>query len=132
MFAHFTQGSNDLPTAIRFYDALLTPLNISRRESDDNSTIVCYQCTASMPSFFVVTPYDNNPATAGNGCMIAFSAESESRVDLSYKAGIAHGGKDEGPPGERLEYAAGYYGAYLRDPDGNKIHIVYRGDLDGS
>ena len=131
MFTHFTQGSNDLPQAIRFYDALLHPLQIKRRESDDNSAMVCYQRTDNPPKFFVVKPYDNHPATAGNGSMIAFTAESESQVDQSYQAGIEHGGTDEGSPGERLEYAAGYYGAYLRDPDGNKIHIVYRGDLAG-
>lgn len=129
MFAHFTQGSNDLPRAIRFYDALLAALNIKRRESADNVEIVCYQGNdTDSPGFFVCIPFDDKPASVGNGAMVAFRAENKSQVDNSYQAGMANGGTDEGPPGERPHYAKGYYGAYLRDPDGNKIHIVFRGD----
>ena len=50
-------------------------------------------------------------------------------VKESYAAGLQNGGVDDGAPGERVHYRVGYYGAYIRDPDGNKIHIVYRGDL---
>lgn len=68
-------------------------------------------------------------STVANGGMVAFLAPSAESVDAAYHAGLAAGGSDEGPPGERVRYGAGYYGAYLRDPDGNKVHIVYRGDL---
>lgn len=51
------------------------------------------------------------------------------RAAAFYDAGLAAGGADEGAPGERPHYAPGYYGAYLRGPDGNKVHLVYRGDL---
>jgi hypothetical protein len=61
--------------------------------------------------------------------MVAFLAPTTSSVDLAYEAGLCSGGVDEGAPGERANYGAGYYGAYLRDPDGNKVHIAYRGDL---
>lgn len=128
MFAHFTQGSNNLAQSIRFYDALLAPLDITRRPSEDNSEIVCYQHPdKSAPRFFVVTPFNNNPATVGNGTMIAFSATSTTQVDNCYRSGIDNGGTNEGLPGPRPEYDEQYYGAYLRDPDGNKVHIVYRG-----
>ena len=61
--------------------------------------------------------------------MIAFLAGSPEAVDHAYAAGMARGGRDEGAPGPRERYGRGYYGAYLRDPDGNKIHIAHRGDL---
>jgi catechol 2,3-dioxygenase-like lactoylglutathione lyase family enzyme len=74
-------------------------------------------------------PFNREAATAGNGTMVAFTAPSPDAVRQAYFAGLQAGGTDEGPPGERAHYGAGYYGAYLRDPDGNKVHIAHRGDL---
>lgn len=131
MFAHFTQGTNDMYKSVAFYDALLAPLDIKRNEATIHPEVVCYQNTQNdLPRFFVVAPYDNKPATSGNGSMIAFNATSQEQVDSGYQNGIQSGGTDAGPPGDRPHYADGYYGAYLRDPDGNKVHLVYRGDLD--
>ncbi|MFN3498441.1 MAG: VOC family protein, partial [Pannonibacter indicus] len=59
----------------------------------------------------------------------AFLAPDAEAVRAAHAAGLAAGGRDEGPPGPRPHYAPGYFGAYLRDPDGNKIHLVFRGDL---
>ena len=84
---------------------------------------------ASLPRFYVYSPLNGRPASSGNGSMVAFLAPSDVIVDVAYDAGIASGGMSEGPPGERPHYAKGYYGAYLRDPDGNKVHIVHRGDI---
>lgn len=61
--------------------------------------------------------------------MVAFLALSPEAVNSSYAAGLSTGGADEGAPGPRPHYGFGYYGAYLRDPDGNKVHVVHRGDL---
>ena len=61
--------------------------------------------------------------------MVAFTAQNEQQVRQAYAAGLAAGGTSEGEAGERTHYGKGYFGAYLRDPDGNKIHIAYRGDL---
>ena len=61
--------------------------------------------------------------------MLAFAAASPAAVDAAHAAGLAAHGTDEGAPGERPYYGPGYYGAYLRDPDGNKLHVVHRGDL---
>jgi catechol 2,3-dioxygenase-like lactoylglutathione lyase family enzyme len=61
--------------------------------------------------------------------MVAFLASSQEAVVQAYQAGLAKGRTDEGPPGLREHYGIGYFGAYLRDPDGNKVHITYRGDL---
>ena len=134
MFAHVTQGSNNLSESVVFYDALLTPLGISRANNTNpaeiTDEIVCYLHPENDGSrLFVVTPFDDKRATSGNGSMIAFRAASREQIDESYHNGISCGGTDEGPPGDRPLYAEGYYGAYLRDPDGNKIHVVYRGDL---
>ena len=83
----------------------------------------------STPRFYVFSPFNRQDASAGNGNMLAFSAPSIAAVNLAYAAGIAAGGSDEGAPAERAHYAKNYYGAYLRDLDGNKIHLVFRGDL---
>lgn len=85
-----------------------------------------------LPRFYVYRPLDGRAATPGNGAMTAFLASSPATVDLAHAAGLAAGGTDEGAPGERPRYAEGYYGAYLRDPGGNKVHIVHRGDLQAS
>ncbi|MGD9714208.1 MAG: VOC family protein, partial [Thermomicrobiales bacterium] len=67
--------------------------------------------------FYVITPYDKNLATFGNGTMVSLLAESHGAVDEFYAAALANGGTDEGKPGPR---SVGYF-AYVRDPDGNKI-----------
>ena len=79
-----------------------------------------------LPRFYVYSPYDGRSASAGNGSMIAFLSPTIAAVDFSYAAGIAAGGISEGEPGPRPRYGEDYYGAYIRDPDGNKVHIVYR------
>lgn len=132
MFSHVTVGVGDLERAARFYDALLTPLGLRQRPftPDDGPPWRCWgDPVRPLPCFYAYRPFDRHPATAGNGSMVAFQAASPEAVEAAYAAGMAMGGADEGRPGERPHYGKGYYGAYLRDPDGNKIHIVYRGDL---
>lgn len=58
--------------------------------------------------------------------MVAFLAPSIGAVDTAYAQAMRQGGNDEGAPGRRLRYGPDYYGAYLRDADGNKLHVVYR------
>ncbi|MEJ1160257.1 VOC family protein [Prosthecomicrobium sp. N25] len=132
MLSHVTVGSNDLERARCFYDAVLAPLGILQRTvaPDGGPRALCWiSRRSSVPRFYVYSPLDGRPAKAGNGSMIAFLAPSSDAVKAAWSAGMAHGGSDEGAPGERSRYGAGYFGAYLRDPDGNKIHVVYRGDL---
>jgi len=131
VFAHFTQGSNDLLRSVAFYDALLAPLGIARRESEVDNQVACYiDQNNALTRFFIVAPFNDKPATVGNGSMIAFIAANQQQVVQCYQGGMDNGGTDEGPPGNRPQYTDGYYGAYLRDPDGNKVHIVHRGDLE--
>ena len=132
MFSHVTVGSADLRQAALFYDALLAPLGLIRREvvPDGGPSALCWVSpNAALPRFYVYSPLDGAAASAGNGSMVAFLAESESAVDSAYAAALRAGGICEGPPGQRPNYGPGYYGAYLRDPEGNKVHVVHRGDL---
>jgi catechol 2,3-dioxygenase-like lactoylglutathione lyase family enzyme len=132
MFSHIMVGTRDLPRAEAFYDAVLIPLGLKRRQviPDGGPASACWiSPNESLPRFYVSLPFNRQQATIGNGSMVAFLAPDPAAVDRAYQAGLAAGGEDEGPPAERLRYGAGYYGAYLRDPDGNKLHIVHRGDL---
>ena len=135
MFSHVTVGCNDIGKAAAFYDAALAPLGLHRRAvtPDGGPPSACWVAPGhTLPRFYVYMPFDRKPASPGNGGMVAFSAPSPEAVDASYAAGISSGGTDEGAPGPRPHYGNGYYGAYLRDPDGNKVHVVYRGDLQQS
>ena len=76
------------------------------------------------PKVFIGPAFDGNPSTVGNGTHIAFLANSRAQVDAFYAAALAAGGSDEGAPGLRPHYHANYYGAYVRDPDGNKLQAV--------
>lgn len=132
MFSHITVGSRDLERAGRFYDAVLTAIGLKRRvvTPDGGPLALCWvSAQATLPRFYVYSPYDGEPATVGNGSMVAFLAPSREAVIAAHANGLAQGGADEGAPGPRPHYGDGYFGAYLRDPDGNKVHIVYRGDL---
>jgi len=131
MFSHVTIGSNDLERAGKFYDALLEPLGLRQRKviADTGPKALCFANAAEdLPYFYIYAPFDRKAATPGNGTMVAFIANSPAAVDAAFASGMANGGRSEGEPGERPHYAKDYYGAYLRDPDGNKLHLVYRGD----
>lgn len=133
MFSHVTVGTRDLERAGRFYDALLAPLGLRQRPvtPDGGPLALCWVSgNASLPRFYVYSPRDGLPATVGNGSMVAFLAPTIEAVKASWASGIANGSTDEGAPGARPHYGEGYFGAYLRDLDGNKVHIVHRGDLD--
>jgi catechol 2,3-dioxygenase-like lactoylglutathione lyase family enzyme len=132
MFSHATVGTSDLKQAAAFYDAVLLEIGLIPREvvPDGGPAARCWvRAGQALPRFYVYQPFDSRPASAGNGSMVAFTAMSPEAVDRAHAAGLIAGGTDEGAPGLRPHYGAGYYGAYLRDPDGNKVHIVHRGDL---
>lgn len=134
MFSHVPVGVSDLPRAARFYDAILEPLGLRQRPvtPDGGPASLCWIMPGEMlPRFYAYSPFNGQAATAGNGSMVAFLAPTKAAVSAAHAAGLASGGADEGAPGPRPRYGAGYFGAYLRDPDGNKVHIVYRGDLPG-
>jgi len=127
MFSHLTIGTTNLARAIEFYDAVLKPLGIERRPVR-YETWASWQRPGEAAVLWVGRPINKLPATWGNGWMVAFTAPSRNAVDAAHAAAIAAGGYDEGAPGLRTSYAPDYYGAYVRDPDGNKLHFVRRGD----
>lgn len=134
MFSHVTVGSNDFAKSAAFYDAVLAPIGLRRRkvEPDGGPKALCWELNrGGLPRFYVYQPFDGAPASNGNGAMIAFLASCEDAVVKAYNAGLGAGGASEGAPALRAHYGQGYFGAYLRDPDGNKVHVVYRGDLPG-
>ena len=122
-FLYLTLGTDDLPRAARFYDAALAPLGLVRRATE--ATEVGYgRPDDRRTRLWITLPFNGNPATAGNGSMPALVAESEGAVQAFHKAALAHGGQDEGAPGLR-PYGPGFYAAYVRDPDGNKLSAVH-------
>ena len=125
MFSHMTIGASDLPRAIAFYDVVLAPLGIERLPVK-YATWASWQRPGEAPKLWVGLPFNNLPAHPGNGWMAAFSASSRKAVDEAYAAAISAGAEDEGAPGLRPNFGPNYYGAYVRDLDGNKIHFIYR------
>ena len=115
-FTHMLFGTNDLAKARRFYDAVLAPLGFKR----DHDIADRSYWNGGGPNFAIGLPSDGEPATVANGATLGFTARSPQAVDAFHAAGLAAGGTCVGPPGPR-PYKPGAYGAYLRDPDGNKI-----------
>ncbi len=125
MFSHVTLGTNDLDCAAAFYDPLMARLGLRRIESDPAHGLIGYGTSAEVtPQFYLMLPFDGGAAGAGNGVMAAFETSDRATVDAFHRIALEHGGRCEGPPGLRPHYHPDYYGAYLRDPDGNKLCCV--------
>lgn len=117
MIGYTTIGTNDLPRAEGFYDALFAVVGLKRLGSFGGRG-TAWGVSWDKPCFAVMTPFDKAPATPGNGNMVALVYAESAQVDALYSKAIALGGKDEGAPGSR---GGGFYGAYFRDLDGNKL-----------
>lgn len=119
MFSHVTAGTNNLQKSVSFYDTVLATLGLKQLFFWPEKA-AAYGAKERGPKFFVCQPYNGNRASVGNGVTIGFNASSRSEVDAFHAAVLANGGSDEGTPGLR-DYHPNYYGAYARDPDGNKL-----------
>ena len=127
MFTHFTLGTNDRPRAEAFYAAVMPALGLKLVKSVED--FFAYAADAQAPPWLVINrPFDGLPATWGNGFHVALLAKDEAAVQAFHAAALAAGGHDEGAPGLRPRYAADYYAAYVRDPDGNKLQAVHYRD----
>jgi len=118
MIGYITLGTNDLQRAGAFYDALLAELGAKRTMTDER--MLGWNTSAGTPMFSIITPFDEEPATAGNGVMIAFDVETPENVERVYRRALELGGTDEGHPHDRGS-SMGFYGGYFRDLDGNKL-----------
>ncbi len=126
MIAYVSVGTNDIAKAKRFYNAILPRLGYSLTENDEGlsySLPVPSGQSPVYPDFYVKPPFDGQPASAGNGNMVAFETPSQNMVRSLHAAGLNAGGRNEGDPGFRESYSAQFYVGYLRDPQGNKIAL---------
>jgi len=121
MIHYMTLGTNDLPRARAFYGPTLASLGLVSLHDGDSESAYGLP-GATNPGLYVTGPYDGQPATRGNGTMLALTAATPAEVDAFYTAALAHGGTDEGAPG--LRYSPTFYSCYVRDPDGNKLSAV--------
>ena len=125
MFSHFTLGTNDLDRALSFYNGVMSALGQSLLYEDIDAGYLMYAPPdRRYPHLFICRPVDGLPATWSNGYHIAYNAPDKATVDRFFEAALERGGYDEGAPGFRPQYEADYYGAYVRDPDGNKLQAV--------
>jgi len=123
MIGYATIGTNDLDRAVQFYDKVFAPLGGQRTFA--NGERMQFYGSKAMPGMVAISkPYDEQPATWGNGSMFGFPAETKERVDAAHAAALAAGGTCDGPPGQRMPT---FYGAYFRDLDGNKICVFKMG-----
>ena len=120
MIGYVTVGTNDLERSKQFYDNLFEELGA--RSFFANERIVFWTVKDGASSFAIAKPYDEKEASVGNGNMVAIHVNSREQVDAIYAKAMELGATDEGPPGERIPT---FYGAYIRDLDGNKL-VFYK------
>lgn len=122
MIGYVTLGTNDLPRAAKFYDALAAEMKTPRMFEFDS--FIAWGTPDGPAGVAVTKPFDGNEATVGNGVMVALQATDKAQVDRLHAIALANGGTCEGPPGPRGE---GFYAGYFRDPDGNKLNAFVMG-----
>jgi catechol 2,3-dioxygenase-like lactoylglutathione lyase family enzyme len=120
MIGYVTIGTNDLEKSRKYYDALLAEFGGKRAWASDR--MQGYAGPNGMLA--ICTPHDGKPMTVGNGAMFAFPAKDRAMVDAVYAKAMALGSTDEGAPGARTD---NFYGAYFRDPEGNKLCVFKTG-----
>lgn len=127
MLSYVTIGTNDSDKANAFYDAVFATIGWAKHADWPGWRGYSEGGSGKGGSVWVCKPHNGEPACVGNGMMVAFGAKSEAEVDGFYAAALANGGTDEGPAGPRPAYGPNWYAAYMRDPTGNKIAIVFNG-----
>jgi len=122
VIGYVTVGTNDLPRAAKFYDAIAAEMGTGRMM--DFETFIAWGTPGGAAGVAATKPFDGETASVGNGVMVALEAKDKEQVQRIYDIALANGGTDEGPPGPRGE---GFYAAYFRDPDGNKLNAFLMG-----
>ena len=121
MLGYITFGTNNLAKSAAFYDAIAMELGAKR--TMETEKFIAWGAPGSA-MLFLIKPADGKAASVGNGVMAALAAKDAATVDRIYKTAMSLGGKDEGPPGDR---GGGFYAAYFRDLDGNKLNAFHHG-----
>ena len=123
MIGYVTLGTNNFDEAAKFYDELLGSIGAGRFM--ENERLIAWATTSGTPALSICHPFDGNPATVGNGVMVALVVDSREKVDALHAKALELGGTDEGAPGQRGDT---FYGGYFRDLDGNKLNAFYLGE----
>ena len=125
VFSHIFVGVTDFERALAFYSPLMSLLGAKPRFCERSRPWAGWQShPGPRPLFIIGKPFNQHSHDRGNGQMVAFLAESRALVDKAFLLALANGGVSEGAPGLRPEYHEHYYGAYFRDPDGNKLCVA--------
>ena len=122
MIGYVTLGTSDLPRAAKFYDAIAAEMGVPRMMEYDG--FIAWGKPDGGAGIGLTKPYDGNPATVGNGVMVALEARDKAQVHKLHEIALANGGTCEGPPGPRGDT---FYAGYFRDPDGNKLNAFIMG-----
>jgi len=122
MIGYVTLGTNDMPRASSFYDALFAELGAKRLMESER--YIFWGMSFDKPSLVLIKPFNGQPASVGNGVMVALVMNSRDKVDRLHAKALALGGSDEGAPGERGD---GFYAGYFRDLEGNKLNAFCMG-----
>jgi predicted lactoylglutathione lyase len=122
MIGYVTLGTNDLARAAGFYDAIAGELGTGRMMENDH--FIAWGAPGGGAGIGLTRPFNGQPASVGNGVMVALRARDKAQVDRLHALALSLGGSCEGPPGSRGE---GFYAAYFRDPDGNKLNAFVMG-----
>ncbi|MFV0643963.1 MAG: VOC family protein [Sphingomonadaceae bacterium] len=117
MIGYVTLGTNDREKGARFYDAIAAELGQGRMMESEQ--YIAWGTPDGGAGIGLTAPFDGQPATVGNGVMVALAAANREQVNRLYDIALANGGSDEGAPGLRNDF---FYAAYFRDPDGNKLN----------
>jgi catechol 2,3-dioxygenase-like lactoylglutathione lyase family enzyme len=121
MLHHVSVGVRDVAGAAEFYDAVLSALGYKRTAQYLPYGIAYGE---GVSEFWIQLPHDREAPSPGNGAHVGFSARSREAVHKFHQAALDHGGTDDGAPGPRPDYGPAYYGAFVRDPFGNKMEAV--------
>lgn len=124
MMAYTMVGTRDLAKALKLYNPLFTEMGWDICWKDDSCVSYGREDDLDFPRFFVNYPFNGQVASVGNGTMTAFQFDAPKQVDRLYEIAMSNGGGDEGAPGYRSQYGEGFYAAYVRDCDGNKLAFV--------
>jgi predicted lactoylglutathione lyase len=122
MIGYVTVGTNDLAKAAKFYDAIAAEMGVGRMMEFE--TGIAWGAPGGGAGIGAMAPFDGQPATVGNGVMVALEAKDKEQVGRLHAIALENGGTCEGAPGLR---GGGFYAAYFRDPDGNKLNAFVMG-----